>query len=239
MGPRLRFVQLRGAADRALHLGVGERTARAAHRRSPCRRRRRARGRRSGSRSPCRARRTAPSCPRLFNADMTTSITPNFSSTEMPLVGSSSSRTRGGRPPPWRCRGACAPRGSACACCRGRRDAEQLERRSAPLRGQVVAGRFSGASTRAKTPSRPAFAAPPAAHVLEHGERGKDLRHLERARDAEARDLARGRPVMSRSSNRMVPLVGRRWPVIMLMKVVLPAPLAPMMPHGLLRGRRA
>ena len=39
-----------------------------------------------------------------------------------------------------------------------------------------------------------------------------------------------GRPVMSRSSNQIVPLLGRRWPVIILTKVVLPAPLAPMMP---------
>jgi hypothetical protein len=35
---------------------------------------------------------------------------------------------------------------------------------------------------------------------------------------------------MSRSPNWIVPLLGRRWPVIMLTKVVLPAPLAPMMP---------
>ena len=39
-----------------------------------------------------------------------------------------------------------------------------------------------------------------------------------------------GRPVMSRPSKRIVPLLGVRWPVIMLTKVVLPAPLAPMMP---------
>ena len=50
-------------------------------------------------------------------------------------------------------------------------------------------------------------------------------------REMPSRVISReGRPVMSRSSNRMVPLLGRRWPVIMLMKVVLPAPLAPMMP---------
>ena len=39
-----------------------------------------------------------------------------------------------------------------------------------------------------------------------------------------------GRPVMSWPSNQIEPLVGRKWPVIMLTKVVLPAPLAPIMP---------
>ncbi len=39
-----------------------------------------------------------------------------------------------------------------------------------------------------------------------------------------------GMPVMSRPSNEMVPLLGVRWPVTMLTKVVLPAPLAPMTP---------
>ena len=39
-----------------------------------------------------------------------------------------------------------------------------------------------------------------------------------------------GIPVMSRSSKRIEPFDGRMWPVIMLTKVVLPAPFAPMMP---------
>jgi len=50
-------------------------------------------------------------------------------------------------------------------------------------------------------------------------------------REMPSRVISRdGLPVMSSPSNRMVPLVGVRWPVIMLMKVVLPAPLAPMTP---------
>src|SRR6185437_749995 len=35
-----------------------------------------------------------------------------------------------------------------------------------------------------------------------------------------------GLPVISFPSNQMLPWLGGRWPVIMLMKVVLPAPLA-------------
>src|SRR5689334_1255867 len=39
-----------------------------------------------------------------------------------------------------------------------------------------------------------------------------------------------GLPVISLSSNRIVPLLGFRWPVTMLMNVVLPAPFAPITP---------
>ena len=42
--------------------------------------------------------------------------------------------------------------------------------------------------------------------------------------------LREGTPVMSLPSNWIVPPDGVRWPVIMLTNVVLPAPLAPMMP---------
>ena len=38
-----------------------------------------------------------------------------------------------------------------------------------------------------------------------------------------------GSPTRSRPSNDTLPLSGRRWPVIRLKKVVLPAPLGPMM----------
>ena len=50
-------------------------------------------------------------------------------------------------------------------------------------------------------------------------------------REMPSRVMARdGMPVMSLSSNWIEPFEGERWPVIMLTKVVLPAPFAPMMP---------
>ncbi len=50
-------------------------------------------------------------------------------------------------------------------------------------------------------------------------------------REIPSRVIARdGSPVMSLSSKRIEPFEGWMWPVIILTKVVLPAPLAPMMP---------
>ena len=46
-----------------------------------------------------------------------------------------------------------------------------------------------------------------------------------------------GKPVMSRSSKWIAPWVGRRWPVTMLMKVVLPAPLEPITPTVCCAGK--
>ena len=107
------------------------------------------------------------------------------------------------------------------------RDLEQLDR------GVGLGARSRRVQRRerspASCPARRAIAA--AAHMFSNTVSGReDLRHLERARDAEPGDLARRQAgdVAALEADR--PLLGQRWPVIMLTKVVLPAPLAPMMP---------
>ena len=124
------------------------------------------------------------------------SMMPNFSSAETPLVGSSSSRIFGLRH-------------------HGERDVEQLAHPAGQHLRVAGRGTRRGRSARAcarppprraarspgtsgwpreKKPPRPALrSTTPDAdhHVLEHGERGVELRDLERAADAEARDVAR------------------------------------------------
>ncbi len=93
----------------------------------------------------------------------------------------------------------------------------------------MVAGDFNGVSTRVKAPFDPAAAA--AAHMFSNTVREGKICATWNEREMPRRVISReGQPVMSRSSSLMVPLVGRRWPVIMLMNVVLPAPLVPISP---------
>src|SRR5581483_934376 len=101
------------------------------------------------------------------------------------------------------------------------RDLEELDRR---LRLCDHGGRLHRRQQRPEQALRRMSDGASDAEILEGGERREDLRYLKGAGNAEPGDRARG------LAGDMRPLVGRRWPVIMLMKVVLPAPLAPMTP---------
>ena len=66
------------------------------------------------------------------------------------------------------------------------------------------------------------------AHVLQHGEMREHRGNLERAHQAEPRDVGRrAAPVMSRPLKKMRPRVGGRNLVSRLKQVVLPAPFGP------------
>ena len=132
-------------------------------------------------------------------------------------------------PPPCRCRGACAllAAGSPLGCC----GTARFERGRSVLRPpQASAASRKGGIARPSTPSDPrAIAA--AAHRLSSTVSDEKICATWNEREIPSRVIAReGSPVMSRSSNAIRPLVGRKCPVIMLTKVVLPAPLAPMIP---------
>jgi len=140
---------------------------------------------------------------RSFSAVITVSISGNFSSIEMPLVGSSSRRTRG---EPVTGHGDVE---KACARLRQGRgarvavigDAEQFR---APLDSRSGSRAVQGVTACCSKPPEVSAIAVCRAHILQHAERSENLRYLEK-RAMPSRVISRdGRPVISCSANTIV-----------------------------------
>ena len=158
---------------------------------------------------------------------------------DMPAVGSSSSRSSGSQ--------ASAMPSSSCFWSPWERKPAGLARpgRAGPTERQqrlrLLAVEALDAARTGSQP-RPRWRQEGGLHVLVDGEPREDVGALERAAHAEPAEVVRreaGDVARRRSTTR--PASGRRWPVIRLNSVVLPAPLGPMMARdrAALRHREA